>query len=186
MTPVDVVVVGAGLMGAAAARSLARRGRSVVVVEQYTPGHPHGSSHGPARIVRRAYSDALYVQLTGAAFAQWAELEAASGTALIRWLGGIDFGPTRDVPRIAGHLATAGVPHEVLSARAAEERWPGMRFEGEVLFHPEAGTVDADAAAAAMLRLAEADGADVQTATVVRALTPAGDHVRLALGDGTT
>jgi len=51
----DVVVIGAGLAGSATARALARRGRSVVLVEAYQPGHRQGSSHGSARIFRRAY-----------------------------------------------------------------------------------------------------------------------------------
>jgi sarcosine oxidase len=43
---VDVAVVGAGLMGSATAWELTRRGVSVVLVEQFEPGHAHGSSHG--------------------------------------------------------------------------------------------------------------------------------------------
>ena len=47
---VDAVIVGAGLAGSAAARSLASRGRSVALVEAFQPGHRRGSSHGTARI----------------------------------------------------------------------------------------------------------------------------------------
>ncbi|MGO8896539.1 MAG: FAD-dependent oxidoreductase, partial [Streptosporangiaceae bacterium] len=66
----DAVVVGAGLAGSAAARDLASRGRSVVLVEAFQPGHRRGSSHGSARIFRRAYPDPLYVRLTGQAQVQ--------------------------------------------------------------------------------------------------------------------
>jgi flavin-dependent dehydrogenase len=34
----DAVIVGAGLAGSAAARAMARRGRSVVLVEAFQPG----------------------------------------------------------------------------------------------------------------------------------------------------
>src|SRR3954451_16365249 len=111
---VDVLVVGAGLMGAAAAWSLSQRGRSVVLVEQFDPRHPHGSSHGSARIVRRAYEDALYTRLTGRAFELWREVEHASGETLLHLYGGLDFGADRGVGDIARHLGDAGVACEVL------------------------------------------------------------------------
>jgi sarcosine oxidase len=165
--PVDapVVVVGAGLAGAASALSLARRGVPVVVLEQFAEGHRNGSSHGSARIVRRAYGDALYVQLTGRAFELWREVEVSTGTQLLRTLGGIDFGSRRDVPGVAALLAAAGVAHEVLAPDEAERRWPGMRFDGPVLFHPQAGAVDADLAVRTMLAEAMRLGADVRHAT---------------------
>jgi sarcosine oxidase len=68
---VDVVIIGAGLAGSAAASALAGRGRSVAVVEAFAPGHRRGSSHGSARIFRRAYPDPLYVRLTGQAQQLW-------------------------------------------------------------------------------------------------------------------
>src|SRR5262249_46927702 len=41
----DVIVVGVGGMGAAAAGALARRGRRVLGLEQFAVGHDRGSSH---------------------------------------------------------------------------------------------------------------------------------------------
>jgi sarcosine oxidase len=176
-----VVIVGAGLSGAAAAWALSRRGVPVVVFEQFAAGHSRGSSHGSARIVRRAYGDALYVSLTGRAFELWQELESASGTAVLRMLGGIDFGARRDVPEIARLLAEAKVAHEVLPADEATRRWPGMVFEGEVVFHPQAGTVDAARAVEVLLAEAAKLGADVRHDTAVTAVEPDG----VALADGT-
>lgn len=176
----DVVIVGAGLAGAAAAWSLSQRGRSVVLLEQFAPGHLSGSSHGSARIVRRAYGDAMYTTLTGRAFELWREVEQQSGEQILRMYGGLDFGPRRNVEAVAAHLAAAGVPHEVLPSEEAERRWPGMRFEGDVVHHDQAGTMDAALAVSAMVALA-AD-TDVRYGTPATAVSPAGE-VRLA--DGT-
>lgn len=174
-TDVDVVVVGAGLMGAASAWSLARQGAEVLVLEQFSPHHAFGSSHGSARIVRRVYGDALYVRLTGRAFELWRELEATSGADLLRMLGGIDFGRGRDVAGLAAGLAAARVPQEVLDAAAAERRWPGLRFDGPVLYHPQAGTVDAERAVDALLAGAEAAGAQIRFDSAVRSVAVTGE-----------
>ena len=175
-----MVIVGAGLAGAAAAWSLSRRGYSVLVLEQFAAGHSRGSSHGSARIVRRAYGDALYTELTGRAFELWRDVELASGEQLLRRYGGLDFGPRRNVAAVAAHLAAAGVPHEVLPAAEAQRRWAGMVFEGEVVFHPQAGTMDAARAVAVLLELS---GADVRFETPATAVRESGE---VLLADGST
>jgi sarcosine oxidase len=50
MAHFDVVVCGLGAMGTAAAQHLARRGKRVLGIERYAPGHDRGSSHGRTRI----------------------------------------------------------------------------------------------------------------------------------------
>ena len=175
-----VVIIGAGLSGAAAAWSLSRRGVPVIVVEQFGPGHAKGSSHGSARIVRRGYGDGLYVSLTGRAFELWRELESASGTTVLRMLGGIDFGSRRDVPKVAALLADAGVPHEVLPADEAALRWPGMVFDGDVVYHPQAGTMDAARSVELLLSEAVKHGAVVRHETAATGVEPHG----VILADG--
>lgn len=155
----DVVVIGAGLMGSATAWAATRRGLSVVLVEQFEVGNTRGSSHGSARIVRRAYPDPVYARLTGEAFELWRELELDSGVPLLRLVGGVDHGSRRDVRQIAATLSDLHVPHELLDAVEAERRWPGMVFATDVVYHPQAGTVDAAEAVLAATHRAAAGGA---------------------------
>ena len=75
----DLIIIGAGLAGSAAAWAASKRGLDVVLLEAFGPGHGHGSSHGSARIFRRAYPDPLYVRLTGAARERWRLLEDRAG-----------------------------------------------------------------------------------------------------------
>ena len=158
----DVVIVGAGLAGSAAAWAIARRGRSLAVLEAFQPGHRRGSSHGSARIFRRAYSDPLYVRLTGQAQPLWRQLADEAGEDLILTTGGLDFGPAREQEKMYDVLTGFGVPAELLLAPAAAERWPGMTFGTQpVLYHPDAGVIDAERAMAAMRALAVARGAQV-------------------------
>jgi monomeric sarcosine oxidase len=176
---VDVVVVGAGLMGAATAWELTRRGRSVALVEAFEAGHTRGSSHGSSRIFRRAYPDPLYVRMTGRARELWRELEFDTGTDLLTETGGLDHGRHRDPAAMAAALTAEGVPCEVLPAAAASERWPQMRFAGPVLYHPEAGVVDADATVAACVAAATARGARVHTGTTALGLEEDGGRARV-------
>jgi sarcosine oxidase len=171
----DLVVVGAGLAGAAAAYAAARGGRSVVVLEQFGPAHRNGSSHGSARIFRRAYPDPLYVRLTGQARERWRALEAEAGEDLLTLTGGLDFGADREPERLYATLTECGVPAELLREQAAAERWPAINFDGvgQVMYHQDAGVLDPDRAVAAMLRLAAADGADLRFHTPVEGLQPA-------------
>lgn len=178
-----IAVVGAGLMGAATAWQLARRGHEVTLIEAHHIGHRHGSSHGSSRIFRRAYADPLYVRLTGRAYEEWRELERESSTPLLRTTGGLDLGEGRDPEGLSAVLRAAGVPYELLGARQASARWPFLRFTGPVLYHPDAGVVDADATVAACVRRAAGLGAHVLTGTRVMDIDVR-DKVRMGTDDG--
>ncbi|HEX2029484.1 MAG TPA: FAD-dependent oxidoreductase [Nitriliruptorales bacterium] len=156
-----MAVVGAGIVGAAAAWQLVRRGRSVVLLERFTQGHSRGSSHGSARIFRLAYPHDDYVRLAQAALHGWHRLEQESGRTLLTTTGGIDHGHPLVTADLAGALSRCGAAHELLPPEAAGERWPGLRFDGPVLFQPDAGRLHADAALTALHGLV-ADGADVR------------------------
>jgi monomeric sarcosine oxidase len=190
---VRIAVVGAGLAGSATAWRLAQRGAEVTLLERATPANPQGSSHGSARIFRYAYQDPFYANLVVEARDHWAELEDAAGATLFRRTGSLDFGATRRPEQLAAVLSGIGVEHELLSAAEAASRWPGIHPGGPVLWHPEAGVVDAAGAVLAMTDLARRAGATVHenwTVTAVegtslrcadgRELTV--DHVVLAAG----
>ncbi|WP_406005248.1 FAD-dependent oxidoreductase [Streptomyces sp. NBC_00637] len=180
-----IAVVGAGLMGAATAWQLARRGHEVTLVDAYDVGHRNGSSHGSSRIFRRAYADPFYVRLTGLAHERWRELEDDGSTSLLRTTGGLDMGEDRDPKAIADLLGAAGVRHELLGPRAAAERWPYIRVTGPVLHHPEAGVINADDTVATCVRRAIAHGARAVFGTRVIGIDVRGNaRVRLRTDDG--
>ncbi len=117
-TRADLIIVGAGLAGSAAARAASARGLDVVVLEAFGPGHRNGSSHGSARIFRRAYPDPLYVRLTGTARELWRQLEDQSGEKLLTLTGGIDFGADpRPATAARSADAAAACPPSCLNPR---------------------------------------------------------------------
>ena len=114
---VDVVVVGLGGLGSATAWQLARRGASVVGLEQFELGHVRGASHDTSRILRRSYHTPAYVRLAGEAYDDWADLERESGEQLVTRTAGVDlFPPGAAIPAddYTTSMAAEGVPFETL------------------------------------------------------------------------
>jgi sarcosine oxidase len=79
-------------------------------------------------------------------------------------------------------MAAGGVTFERLRPEAAAERWPHLRFEGVVVHQPTAGRCLADATVAALLRRAEAHGADVRCGMGPATVDLDGDGVRVEAG----
>jgi sarcosine oxidase len=180
-----VVVIGAGVVGAATAYALTARGERVLLVEQHARGHHLGSSHGATRIFRQGYADPEYVALTTRALALWEALEAAAGEELIVRTGAVDHGRPEVVDAIAAALADADIPHESLTPDQAAARWPGIAFEGNVLAHASAGRIRSDRTIEVFLTLAERTGlADLRFDTRVTGLEDHGDDVTVTLSDG--
>lgn len=155
----EYVVVGAGLAGAATAWQLASQGHDVTILERTVPASHDGSSHGSARIFRYAYPDMFYTRAVIESKALWDELDPACGLDLITPAGAVDYGPERQPDHLARVLAATGVDHELLSAAAARERWPQIAFDTPVLWHPDAGVIDAERSVNAMIALAVKHGA---------------------------
>lgn len=189
MPQYDVMVVGLGAIGSAALRVLARRGVRVLGIERFAPGHDHGSSHGETRMIRLGYFEhPSYVPLLRRTYALWRELEAEAGGTLLHITGIAEMGkPDSDV--VAGTLAASrlhDLPHEVLSAKEAMKRFPAFRLPDDFVcvVQPDGGFVAVEAAMAAMLGQAQAAGAEIWSETVVNAVTPTGNGVRVTTSRG--
>lgn len=94
VTRVETIVVGGGAMGAATAWQLARRGREVVLLERWEPGHRMGASHGTTRNFNVAYAESTYVAMLAEALPLWRELEDESGSTLLDLVGVANHGPS--------------------------------------------------------------------------------------------
>lgn len=185
---VDTVVVGLGAMGAQALWRLARRGVDVMGVEQFVPGHDHGSSHGESRIIRTAYLEgADYVPFVKEAWRAWAELEEAAGAELVVRSGALMLGPP-DSAAVLGSIAAAqahGLAYRRLSRADLTELHPQHAVRpGEVgVFEEAGGAVRPEAAIRAAVRLAGEAGARVATGTAVTRIEPGPDRPRLWVGE---
>jgi len=166
----DVVIVGGGVIGSAAAWRLAERGRSVVLLEQFDPGHRHGASHGSSRIYRQAYDGEFYTGLAARALPLWRALEDTTDTPVLTLTGAVDHGLPAALAAKANALAALGIPHELLDPVEAGRRWPGIRFDTRVLYHPDAGRLHADRSVQALNRAAADAGADIRHGVAVHGI----------------
>lgn len=130
----DAIVLGVGGMGSAAALELARRGRRVVGLEQFTLGHDQGSSHGHTRIIRKAYYEHPdYVPLVLRAYDRWRDLEQRCGRTLLTECGCLSIGRP-DGELIVGVRESAarhGLPVEHLDATALRRRFSAFQFNDD-------------------------------------------------------
>ncbi len=155
-----VAVVGAGIMGAATAWHLARRGAEIDVHEQFELGHARGSSHGRSRIIRLAYPDPRWVRLAEEARAGWAELEEETGRTLLELHGLVEVASRPEVTSAAG-LTTERVEHRLLSPDEAGRLGIAVPAGWTTLYEPGGGIARSDLALAAFLDAARARGARV-------------------------
>ena len=167
MTPsFDVIVLGLGGMGSAAACHLAQRGQRVLGLERFPPAHAQGSSHGRSRVVRLAYfEDPAYVPLLLRSYELWEELAAETAPPLLTPTGGLMIG-RQDGVLVSGSLRSArehGLSHELLTTAELRRRYPQLQVADDtvaVVDH-KAGYVDPEASVRTHLQRAAAAGAEL-------------------------
>lgn len=155
-TTADVVVVGLGIHGSAAAYALAERGLSVIGIEQFEPAHTRGSSHGATRMIRRAYPSPVWNPLVDRAFAAWRRWEEASGLTLVRTTGGLY------AHREPGKLQ--GPECEVVGSDRFAELMPSLTLPEDysAVYDPSAGVIEAADALAFAQSQAASLGAELR------------------------
>src|ERR1700710_1004208 len=134
MDKYDVVILGLGAMGSAAAYQLAKRGAQVLGLDRFAPPHAMGSSHGDTRITRLAIGEgAHYTPLALRSHEIWREIEAETGADLLTVTGGLIISSASRTAALhvddffANTLAAAknhAIAHQILDARDIRRRFP--------------------------------------------------------------
>jgi sarcosine oxidase len=169
----DVIVIGIGAMGSSACWHLARRGASVLGLEQFDIPNAMGSSHGESRMIRLCYYEHPdYVPLLRRAYELWRELESRSGQTLLHLTGGLYMGPAAS-EFITGTLLAARkhqLPHDLLDGEAIRTRYPQfhLRDDDVGIFEPNAGFLLPEAIISAQAELALRSGAVIHAREPVR------------------
>lgn len=185
----NIVIVGLGALGSAAAWQATRRGYTVIGFEQFELGHERGASHDTSRILRHSYHTPHYVELTFGAYDAWAQLESESGVSLVTRTGGVDLFPPDaaiDMSTYTQSMDAVGIAYEVLDNEALRARWPQFTPpEGTLsLYQERSSIVPAALGTATMQRLARDGGADLRELTRVESIEPTATGVRVVTSAG--
>jgi sarcosine oxidase len=162
----DVAVVGAGVFGAWIGLHLARRGKRVLLLDAYGPGHSRSSSGDESRIIRMGYgADEIYTQWSQRSLIQWKELFLATGNEALFQKTGVLWLAEAENPQLQATksvLQRNGVEFEELNGVAMVRRYPQINLDGIAsgIYEPESGVLMARRAVAAVV--AEAIRAGVE------------------------
>lgn len=162
----DVVVVGCGGFGSACLTELSRRGLRVLGLDQFSPPHDRGSSHGESRIIRKAYFEHPdYVPLLHRAWDLWQDLSVRHGGGLLNPCDLVMSG-SGDSEVVCGARESArlhGLRIENLSAAEGRKRYPvlGIPESHEVVVESTAGWLAVEQCVGAMLSEAEGAGGEL-------------------------
>ena len=169
----EVIVIGGGTMGTAAAAALGQRGVRTLLIEQFQHIHTLGSHGGRTRIIRHAYAESPeYVPLVKRADQLWTALEQETETRILHRTGVLELAaPGHRHARAARQSADEhDIPYEWLSPNEASARWPAVKVpeDWDVLFSSAGGYLLTEPALGALGRQATRHGVEICTNETVQ------------------
>ena len=183
----DTIVCGLGAMGSAAIYQLAKRGNKVLGLDQFSPPHGNGSSHGESRIIRQAIGEGEeYVPLVLRSYELWREIENETGKKLLTITGGLTLESQKSEGVMHGRrdfldqaircAEKFDIRHEILETADIRKRYPQFAVTDErAYFEYETGYLRPELCIEAQLHLAGKHGAAVQTDETVVSVESRGD-----------
>ncbi|HYR87064.1 MAG TPA: N-methyl-L-tryptophan oxidase [Terriglobia bacterium] len=192
----DVIVLGLGAMGSASVFQLARKTKRVLGLDQFSPPHSFGSSHGDTRIIRQAIGEGEeYVPLALRSYELWPEIEAATGKRILEITGGLILSgaTTGAIHGSNGFLHQTircankfGIRHSVLDADQIRTRFPQFNLTGDEqgYYEPMMGFLRPELCIESQLLLAEKHGAEIRRNEKVLELVLDSDEVLIKTSQG--
>jgi len=185
----DLVVVGAGVMGAWIALRARREGWRTTLIDAFGAGHSRATSGDETRIIRSSHSDdPFYSRWSREALTGWNDLADAIGERLfvpagVLWLAHDEGGWEASSEAT---LRTEGIPVERLSPDDLAARWPQMRSDdlAFAIFEPEAGILMARRGVAAVARTFSGEGGAFELGWAEPGAVDGRRLVDVVLGDG--
>lgn len=145
-THADVIILGAGTMGTAAAWALARRGVDVIAIDQFSHYNSLASHGGRTRIFRHCYFEGeKYVPWALESDRLFTELHDRTGLELQLRVGCLDIGTAENGHARKSQAAAIAhkLPFETLTAQGVNERFPAWNLpdDFEANLDPEGGVL---------------------------------------------
>jgi sarcosine oxidase len=161
----DAIIIGLGAMGSSAAYQLAKKRVNILGIDQFSPPHNRGSTHGETRVTRQAIGEgAEYVPLALRSYEIFRKIEAETNADLLTITGGLIMSKSsgNSLHGNNGFIETTvaaaeqfDIKHRTLSAQEIAKQFPQFQLENEIGFlRPENCVVT-------QLELAEKYGAKI-------------------------
>jgi sarcosine oxidase len=185
--PKRVIVVGGGIAGLCTAVALVKRGVKPILLEGRRIAGSHGSSHGPSRITRSVYADALYVRIMQRLHREhWPELEALLGQPLLFKTDGLFFGHGALWEKYLNAVLSQGVAVEYLDVAEGCRRFPQFRLDSatSILHDHTAAVIAADRVLCGLRDWLVGAGVEIREDTRLLQLEPHSDSVSLMTSGG--
>jgi len=168
----DLVVVGAGTMGAWTALRAARSGRKTLLIDAYGAGHPRATSGDETRIIRSSHgANGFYTRWAREARDAWRAFGDESSDTFMLEVGVAWFAHREDGFEAASErvLGEQSVPVERLTIDDIRARWPQVSTDRTAfaIIEPEGGVLLARRAVAAVARAFTRSGGRFELESVV-------------------
>ncbi|MFN3580400.1 MAG: NAD(P)/FAD-dependent oxidoreductase [Pseudomonas sp.] len=183
MADIEVVVVGAGVVGLAIAQRLARAGREVLVVEQEAWAGQHASSRNSEVIHAGLYYPPGSLKAQSCAAGRdllyaWCETHGVPHRRIGKLLVAVEDGEVPTLAALQRNAQANGIELQWLDRAQLHAREPSIRGVAG-LFSPLTGIVDSHALLQSFEAVLQQAGGMLQYRTRVEALQPISDGLRL-------
>ncbi|MCZ6876020.1 MAG: FAD-dependent oxidoreductase [bacterium] len=195
-SPYAYIIIGKGLLGAAATRHLSATQQRVALIgpDEPTDRAPHqgvfGSHYDEGRITRALDPDRIWALLAQRSIARYRALEASSGIPFYYDVGHLMVAapdrPDHFIPHVQQVAAELDIPYETYTGTALAERFPYLTFEPDsiALYQPHgAGHISPRAQVRAQASVAQQQGASLIPETV-KALRQTYDDIEVHTDEG--
>lgn len=184
----DAIIIGAGIMGAATALELSKRGLKVAVLDKSSIGA--GSTGKSSAIIRQHYSNPTTARMALHSLRIFQNFrEEVGGESGFRQTGFLVLTPEKDVEGLRANVKfqqDLGINTEILDREEILTRWPYLEGNGlvEAAYEPESGFADPNLTLQGYIQASRGLGAtilqdtpvtsvDIQNSKIQRVITPA-------------
>jgi len=171
----QTIVVGLGAMGSSSVYQLALRGIKTLGIDQFSPPHTLGSTHGDTRITRKGIGEGVqYTPLSLRSYQIIEAIEKDTKADLLQITGGLIICSAPD--SLARHTQAFfqntvdaakkyNIKHDILSAQDVQKRFPQFNISNDEVgyYEYDAGIMRPERIVERQLALARNLGADIHT-----------------------